>query len=138
VVEVLIRQTKTEDFENLLTGDAKQQVRRRIEQYLEKHPNQTKNDFKSLRKSVQFCDIEHLKKIILKDEYWDWFQSIFRDKLKVEKYFDQFSEIRHVVKHKREMTSLILNEGKASINWFEMICKLPLFSGHSKLEFSGF
>ena len=121
VVDVLIQQMETEDFENLLTGDAKQQVRRRIGQYIEKHPNQTKENFKSLKKAIQFCDIEHLKKMILKDEYWDGFQSIFKDKFKVEKYFDQFSEFRHVVKHKREMTNLILNEGKASISWFEMI-----------------
>ncbi len=121
VVEVLIRQSQTEDFENFLTGEVKRQVKRRIEQHIEKHPNKTKDDFKSLRKSIQFCDIEHLKTTILKDEYWDWFKPVFQDKLKVEKYFNQFSEIRHVVKHTREMTSLILYEGKASIDWFEMI-----------------
>jgi hypothetical protein len=121
VVKVLIEGTGKEDFESLLTGEAKQQVRRRIEQFIDKHPNQTKEDFKLLKKSIQFCDIEHLKKVIIKDEYWTWFESIFQDKSKVERYFNQFSEIRHVVKHTREMTTLILHEGKAAIEWFEMI-----------------
>ncbi len=120
IVEVLIRETGKADFESLLTGDVKSQVRRRIEQHIEKHPNLLFDNFKPLNKSIQFCDIEHLKKIIIKEEFWEWFKLIFQDKSKVEKYFNQFSEIRHVVKHNREMTNLILHEGNAAIEWFEM------------------
>ncbi len=58
--------------------------------------------------------------MILKTEYWPFFESKFKDKTKVDKYFDYFSELRHTVKHKRELTSLILHEGKAAIEWFRM------------------
>lgn len=121
IIEILIQNTGKDDFESILTGEAKQQVRRRIEQHIEKHPNKTKEDFKPLKTAIQFCDIEHLKKIILREEYWGWFGTIFQNKSKVENYFNQFSELRHVVKHGREMTNLVLREGQAAIEWFEMI-----------------
>ena len=36
-----------------------------LQQYLEKHPNRSKEDFRTLEKSSQFCDIEHLKKMVV-------------------------------------------------------------------------
>ncbi len=62
IVKILTQQTGQKDFEILITGDAKQQVRKRIELYLEKHPNKSKEDFRTIEKSIQFCDIEHLKR----------------------------------------------------------------------------
>ena len=121
IVRTLKEKTSKDDFETLITGEAKQQIKRRIEQYLEKHPNQTKDEFKSLSRSIQFCDIEHLKKIILKDIYWEFFKPTFKEITKVERYFDSFSELRHTIKHKRELTNLVLHEGKAAIEWFSMI-----------------
>jgi hypothetical protein len=121
IVNILTREIGKDDFEALITGDAKQQVRRRIELYLEKHPNKSKDDFKTLSKSIQFCDIEHLKKIVLKNEYWGFFEARFKDKIKVERYFNHFSELRHTVKHKREMTALVLHEGNAAVEWFRMV-----------------
>jgi hypothetical protein len=121
VADILIVQTGKEDFESLLTGDTKQQVRRRIEQHVAKHPNKTIEDFKLLKNSIEFFDIEHLKKLILRIDFWQYFESKFKDKFKVEKYFDQLSELRHVVKHTREMTDLILFEGKAALEWLEMV-----------------
>jgi hypothetical protein len=109
------------NFEDILTGEPKQQVRRRIKLHLEKHPNQDINDFQRLEKSIQFCDIEHLKTIVLKDEYWNFFEPKFKDKSFAEKYFDQFSELRHTLKHTRELTDLVAFEGQAAITWFTMV-----------------
>ncbi len=121
VVETLILAKGKEDFESLLSGEVKQQIRRRITQHIEKHPNKSRDEYKSIKSALQFCDIEHLKKIILKEENWKYFETKFTDKEKVQKYFDQFSEIRHVVKHSREMTELVRFEGKASMAWLHMI-----------------
>lgn len=121
IVNILTKETGQDDFEMLLTGDVKQQVRRRIDLFLEKHPNKSKKDFQTLEKSIQFCDIDHLKKMIIKPEYWPFFESKFTNKTKVEKYFDSFSELRHTVKHKRELTNLVLHEGNAAIEWLRMV-----------------
>ena len=121
ITSTLALKTGKSNFEDIITGEPKQQLRRRIKLHLEKHPNQDLNDFKSLSKSIQFCDIEHLKAIIVKDEYWNFFESKFKNKSSVEKYFDQFSELRHALKHTRELTDLVEFEGKAAITWFTMV-----------------
>lgn len=123
ITATLVTGTDKEDFESLITGDTKQQVRRRIQQHIDKHPNKSMDDFKSIKSAIQFFDIDHLKKTITKEDYWKYFEPQFKDKSKVEKYFDQFGEIRHVVKHRREMTELVNLEGKASIEWFQMTIK---------------
>jgi len=121
IVDILTTETGKEDFQILLTGDAKSQVKRRIEQHVAKHPNMNEKDFKLLKDAIQFCDIEHLKKTILKPEHWPYFEFKFKDKSKVEKYLDQLSEARHVVKHTRDMTNFVLFEGKAAVEWLEMV-----------------
>lgn len=121
IVDILCTETGKEDFQTLLTGDAKSQVKRRIAQHVAKHPNMNEIDFKLLKDAIQFCDIEHLKKTILKPEYWPYFESKIKDKFKVEKYLDQLSDVRHVVKHTRDMTDFVLFEGKAAVEWLEMV-----------------
>ncbi len=121
IAETLRNETGKEDFESLLTGDAKREVRERIKKFLDINPHKTKEDFKSLKIASQFLDIAHLKKIILKAEYWPYFALKFRDHEKTHKYFDQFSEIRHAVKHAREITELVLLEGNAAMKWLEIV-----------------
>lgn len=121
ITSTLMLETGKSNFEDLITGEPKQQLRRRIKLHLEKHPNKDSNDFKSLSEAIQFCDIEHLKAIVLKDEYWIFFKSKLKDRTSVEKYFAQFSELRHVLKHTRELTDLVAFEGKAAITWFTMV-----------------
>ena len=123
VPSTLTLETGKSNFEDLITGEPKQQLRRRIKLHLEKHPNQDLNDFESLSKSIQFCDVEHLKAIVLKDEYWNFFEPKFKNRSSVEKYFDQFSELRHALKHIRELTDLVALEGRAAITWFTMVLK---------------
>lgn len=121
IADTLINETGKNDFESLLSGEPKRDVRNRIMNYLDIHPNKTIEDFKTFSAISQFLDIDHLKKIILKLEYWPYFSIRFKNKEKVEKYFNQLSQMRHVIKHNREMTDLILHEGKASIEWLEIV-----------------
>jgi hypothetical protein len=119
--DTLIKETGKYDFGSLLFGEPKRDIRNRIKNHLEIHPNKTIEDFKTFKTVSQFLDIDHLKKIILKLEYWPYFSIQFKNKEKVEKYFNQLSQIRHVIKHNRVMTDLIFHEGKASIEWLEMV-----------------
>lgn len=121
IADTLINETGKNDFESLLSGEPKRDVRNRMKNYLDLHPNKTIEDFKTFKTISQFLDIDHLKKIILKLEYWSYFSLRFKNKEKVEKYFNQFSQLRHVIKHNREMSDLIFHEGKASIEWLEMV-----------------
>jgi hypothetical protein len=122
--DTLIKETGKDGFESLLSGKAKEQIKRKIIQHVKKHPNRKYSDFKTLARAIQFCDIDDLKKTIVKPEYWQFFELRFQDKLKVEKYFDYLSELRNVIRHKRELTNLVVYKGKAAIEWLEMIINI--------------
>lgn len=120
-IEVLKQNFNEEEYEKLLSGKHKSDVKRRIKQYVDKHPRANLNDFKSIERAIQFSDIEHLKQSILKDTNWPFFEPIFNNKEHLEKYCTQLSSLRHVFKHSRELSSLIELEGKAAIEWFKQI-----------------
>ena len=123
VVNTLVKSVGTENFETLLTGDVKKHVRNCIKEYITLHPNLKETDFISIKKSIQFFNIEHFKKVILNNEYWQYFEQIFRDKEKINKYFEQFNTLRKAVMHNRKITKLVSLEGKAAMEWFRMIIK---------------
>jgi hypothetical protein len=74
-----------------------------------------------LKDAIQFCNIEHLKKIILKEKNWEFFEIKFREKDKVVQYFEQLNNARKAVKHTRELTTFVSLEGEAAIEWFGMV-----------------
>jgi hypothetical protein len=121
IINILKQNIPINNYELIITGDSKTQVRNRIKLFIEKHPNRKHEDFIELKAAIQFCDIDHLKKLILKDDYWAFFIEKFKDKNKTEKYFEQLTELRHAVKHNREITNLILLEGNAAIEWFNLV-----------------
>ncbi len=120
IVDTLTSAHSKSDFESLLTGDAKSQVRSCIKDYLGKHPNSKKEDFALLKDAIQFCNIEHLKKVIVKEDNWQLFEVKFNDKVKLIKYFEDLNEVRKAAMHNRTITKLISLEGRAAIEWFKL------------------
>lgn len=121
IANTLIRAFAKEDYESLLTGDEKKQIKNCIKEYVGLHPNKKEDDFILLKDAIQFCNIEHLKKIILKEKNWEFFEVKFGEKDKVARYFEQLNNLRKAVKHSREITNLISFEGEAAIEWFGMV-----------------
>ena len=119
VVETLKKGTGKDNWEDLISGDAKSALKTRIRQHVDNHPGTALQDFTLLSKAIQFCDLDHLKKVII-NTHWKNFQPIFQDKGKVERYFDDFAEFRHAVKHSREITALVLSAGNTAILWLGM------------------
>lgn len=120
-VEKLVDKTGKENYEDILTGSPKNDIRRRIKQHVDQHPRENIDDYKLLKNAVQFTDIEHLKLVILKETNWQYFEPIFKTKEATEKYFNQLSQIRHPLKHSRKLTELVKLEGMASIEWFNQV-----------------
>ena len=118
-VDILINETG--NYEDILTGSPKNDIRRRIKQHVDKHPREKINDYKLLKNAIEFTDIEHLKLVILKDANWPHFEPIFKTKDATEKYFNQLSQLRHPLKHSRKLTDLVKLEGMASIEWFNQV-----------------
>jgi hypothetical protein len=120
-VDILVNKTGKENYEDIITGSPKSDIRRRIKQHVDKHPRENINDYKSLKNAIEFTDIEHLKLVILKESNWQHFEPIFRTKDATEKYFNQLSQIRHPLKHSRKLTDLVKLEGMVSIEWFNQV-----------------
>ena len=116
-----MNKTGKENYEDILTGSPKSDIRRRIKQHVDQHPREKMDDYKLLKNAIEFTDIEHLKLVILKESNWEYFESIFKSKDATEKYFNQLSQIRHTLKHSRKMTELVKLEGMASIEWFSQV-----------------
>lgn len=122
-VTVLEKETGKKDYQEILTGKHKQDLKRRISLHLEKHPAESIDDYKLLRYAIEFSDIEHLKQTILKEANWKYFEPFFKNKAFTEKYFDQFGHLRHTLKHSRKLTDLVKHEGMAAIEWFKQTIK---------------
>lgn len=129
IVETLTKETGKQNWEDIITGDAKSALRTRIKQHTNNHPGTNSQDFAMLSKAVQFFDVDHFKKVII-NAYWTRFQSIFQDKMKVERFFDDFAELRHTIKHGRELTKLVSSAGKTAMIWLTMV----LDSNHKKVS----
>lgn len=120
-VQILEQNIGENQYQLLLAGKHKADIKRRIKQHVEKHPKVKIDDYNLLKKAIEFSDIDHLKQSILKDANWSYFEPKFRTKESVEKYFSQLGDLRHVLKHSRELSELIELEGKAAIEWFKQI-----------------
>ncbi len=120
-VDILVNKTGKENYEDILTGSPKSDIRRRIKQHVDKHPRENIDDYKTLKNAIEFTNIEHLKLVILKETNWQHFEPIFKTKDVTEKYFNQLSQIRHPLKHSRKLTDLVKLEGMASIEWFSQV-----------------
>ncbi|WP_194778063.1 hypothetical protein [Pararhodonellum marinum] len=120
-VDTLVKKTGKENYEDIITGSPKNDIRRRIKQHVDQHPRENIDDYKSLKNAIEFADIEHLKLVILKDSNWRHFEQIFKTKDATEKYFNQLSQIRHPLKHSRKLTELVKLEGMVSIEWFNQV-----------------
>jgi hypothetical protein len=120
VAKTLKRGTGKENWEDLIAGDARSALKARIRQHVDSHPGTFAQEFALLNKAIQFCDLDHLKKVII-NAHWEHFQLIFRDKEKVERYLDDFGHLRHAVKHGREITALVQSAGNTAMLWLGMV-----------------
>lgn len=120
-VDTLEKASGKKNYQEIITGKPKSDLRRRIKQHVNLHPKENVEDYDLLKDAVDFADIEHLKLLIIKDANWQYFKSIFKTKEATEKYFNQLSQLRHTLKHSRKMTELVKLEGKASLEWFNQV-----------------
>lgn len=86
---VLESATGKKNYQDIITGNPKSDLKRRIKQHVDLHPKESISDYDLLKDAIDFADIEHLKLTILKDANWQFFEPIFKTKEASEKYFNQ-------------------------------------------------
>lgn len=107
------------NWETLITGDPKNEMKGKIKLWLKNHPGFSITDFNTLPKVLQFSDVSHLQKIIT-NAHWPYFEQIFKDRLKTVRHLEDFATLRHTIKHNRELSSYENLAGRAAIVWLKM------------------
>jgi hypothetical protein len=106
-------------WKDAIPGDVITQVKKRINEHLERHPYQTWSDFPPGRIRLEFCDVSHYEKIILKN--WIRFEEFFQRKEEFQRHMAAYRTLRNCVQHNREPTDVERLSGKAAIAWLERI-----------------
>jgi len=119
--KVLSKKEGSDYWNNFIPQDIVDVVNRKIQGYLKKNPDISIASL-SGRKLLDFCDIMDYCKIILVN--WEFFEKYFISKGELEKKFINLKEYRNIIKHNREMDSIMRKEGEAALEWFEKAMKL--------------
>ena len=120
-------------WKDAIPGDVITHVKKRINEHLERHPYKTWSDFPPGRVRLEFCDVSHYEKIILKN--WTRFEGLFQRKEEFQRHIVAYRTLRNCVQHNREPTDVEQLSGEAAIAWLERI--LDQYEGKDKENTKG-
>jgi hypothetical protein len=106
-------------WKDAIPGDVITDVKKRINEHLERHPYKKWSDFPPGRVRLEFCDVAHYEKIILKN--WARFEEFFQRKEEFQRHISAYRTLRNCVQHNREPTDVERLSGEAAIAWLERI-----------------
>jgi len=106
-------------WKQTMPGDVVVAVRERISEWLSRHPYMDQSELASGRKKLDFCDVSHYEKIILKN--WAQFGEFFQKKDEFRRHMAAYRTLRNCVQHNREPTDIELKLGEAAMTWLQRI-----------------
>jgi hypothetical protein len=94
-----------------------QKVRERIDTASRKQPalSQQRSNLSAL---LQYFDLRELQGTITTKSLWPTFADVFLTKEALSMRFGQLAELRNAIRHSREVTAIMRNDGEAAIGWF--------------------
>ena len=98
--------------------DVRDNAEKRLKEALAKSPDMRLEEFKSIRRRLDYCNVMDYLTIIENGGNWPAFAGIFHKKLDLQRYLSSFSEYRNALMHNREMSELVETNGKAALIWF--------------------
>ncbi len=121
ISNVLEETAEVDAYVELVPSHIQQNINRKIETHLAKNPGETKEEYDTLRKKLDFFDINEYKELISNKAVWSLFQSYFSKPGTLENKFHQLGELRNSIAHNRLPNEVAQKEGEAAIAWFEAI-----------------
>jgi hypothetical protein len=106
-------------WKDAIPGDVITDVKKRINEHLERHPYKRWSDFPPGRIRLEFCDVSHYEKIILKN--WPQFEELFQRKEEFQRHITAYRALRNCVQHNRAPTDVERLSGEAAMAWLERI-----------------
>ena len=101
-----------------------EKVNKRIQNTLRKNPGLNPEDFRQLRKRLDYFDLQEYCDLIISRDTWELFEPTFRNKQMLQEKFSKLGELRNSIRHSRELSEVTILEGKAAIIWFGELIKL--------------
>lgn len=92
-------------------------VKKRIQDKLKKEPAFSHDDFRSVRKKLDFFDMQEYCDVIVSKPAWHLFEVQYKDKTQVLQKFNQLSDLRNGIRHSRDVSDITILEGRAAIIW---------------------
>ena len=120
-IDVNLSQKKYDYWNDLLPEGIRTKVDERVRSELTKFPYK-KDEFKSCKSRLNFCDIRDYRKII--ESNWDVFAEIFFSRTELEKHFNNFADYRNQVSHGRTVDSVARKNGEAAMEWISRVLDL--------------
>jgi len=106
-------------WKRTMPGDVITAVKQLIAEQLSRHPYEDQSQFASGRRRLDFCDVSHYEKIILKN--WAQFEEFFQRKDEFQRHMAAYRTLRNCVQHNREPTDIEQQLGKAAMTWLERV-----------------
>lgn len=106
-------------WRHTMPGDVIVAVRDLIGEHLSRHPYDDQSMFASGRRKLDFCDVSHYEKIVLKN--WSVFGEIFQRKDEFQRHMASYRILRNAVQHNREPSDIERLLGEAAMTWLERI-----------------
>ena len=110
-----------ESYKDLIPQHIIDKVSRRIENELKKNPSLSIESFNSIRKKLNYFDLQELCDVIISNKTWDIYEEKFRDKTQLMDKFRKLGDLRNGIRHSRGVDEVTMLEGQAAIIWFNKI-----------------
>lgn len=95
----------------------------RILNWLMKNPGEDNAQFTTIRRKLDFFDLQEYKDVITSKIVWNLFEDNFGSKGVLMNRFSQLGELRNGIRHSRDITEATLKDGEAAISWFNSVLR---------------
>lgn len=124
IVELALREKVVEVLGNdagRLPPHVNQKADERIQAAAKKNATIDLDQYKQLRRCLEYCDLRELQDTILNKTLWHDFEKLFASKETLSAKFGQLAELRNGIRHSRAVDEITRKEGEAAILWFEQV-----------------
>jgi len=98
-----------------------QKVEERLQAAAKKNAAVDPEQYKQMRRRLEYCDLRELQDTILSKATWSEFEKCFVNKETLMTKFGQLGELRNSIRHSRTVDEITRKEGEAAILWFGQV-----------------
>lgn len=110
-------------YSNRTPSHIQDKVNRRIGAILKKSMTLNSHDLAEFRKRLDYFDLQEYCDFIVAKNNWSAFENDFNNKAQLMNKFAQLGDLRNSLRHSRDVSEIVLMEGKAAILWFNSALK---------------